>query len=92
MKLVMVEWEDASVVDSETWVHKEGMAPAPAVVFHTVGWLHELTHEAVVLTDTTGKDHIGPRQRIPAGMVRRITEFGPDNGTPLLIPKKKRKR
>jgi hypothetical protein len=92
LKLVRVLWEDASVADSDTWVQRADLPAPDVVVFDQVGWLFDLTAEHVVLSDCVGVDLIGPRTRIPAGMVKSIVEYEPTNAAPLAIPKKKRKK
>lgn len=88
MKLVRVIWEDASDLDEGPWVHREGMTPSEPTIFHQVGYLCELTREAVVLTACVGKEHMGTRSRIPSGMVRSIVEL--TEGAPVKIPRKGR--
>ena len=91
LRLVRVLWEDASVVDVGTWVDKDDLPPPTPVHFDQVGWLLELTPDHVVLSGCVGADLIGARDRIPLGMVRRITAFSPDEGTPVPLPRKRRK-
>ncbi len=90
MKLVYVVWEDAADLDEGPWVEREGRPPDSAVDhhFHQVGYLFELTNEAVTLTSCVGKDHMAPRSRIPAGMVRSMVELV--EGAPVKIPRKPR--
>lgn len=90
MKLVCCVWEDASVVDSDTWVAREGMKDAEPVIFHQVGYVVSLTPTELVLTACVSKDSIAARDRIPAGMIRSLVELDPV-GRPLAIPKRKRK-
>ncbi len=92
MKMVLVEWEDAALLDSGTWVNRADAEPSKAVIFHSLGWLYELSPEAVTLTDTANPDFMSPRNRIPVGMVRKLLEFDPSSGKALAIPKPKRKR
>lgn len=73
----MVEWEDASVLDTETWVDRASMPEAKATIFSQVGFLLEDTDEHVVLTCTMGDLLIGQRTRIPRGMVRSVTPLAP---------------
>lgn len=76
-KIVLVEWEDASMLDTDVWVDKESAPEPEATVFHQVGFLLANTRKHVVLTCTDGKRLMGARTRIPKGMVRKITELGP---------------
>ncbi len=90
MKLVMVTWEDCSVADDATWVPVEGLKPAAPMIFHTVGWLQELTADHVVVTCTVGETLMGARTRIPAGMVRAIREADPASFKPVKMPRRKK--
>lgn len=92
MKLVLVEWEDAALIDSGTWVDRQGAEASKPVIFQSVGWLYELAPDAVTITDTTGADLMSPRNRIPIGMVRKLVEFNPAAGKPVPTPKRKRTR
>lgn len=92
MRLVRVVWEDASIVDDGTWVQKDNLPIPKVVIFNQVGWLFDLTAEHVVLSSCVGDDLIGPRDRIPIGMVKSITEFDQAAGTAVPIPKKRRAR
>lgn len=76
-KIVLVEWEDASVLDNETWVDRATAPVATATVFSQVGHLLEDTPDHVVLTCTIGDKLMGARTRIPRGMVRSITVLEP---------------
>jgi hypothetical protein len=90
--LVLVHWEDASVVDDGTWVAVHDMPVASPVMFQQVGWLLEMTKEHVVLSACLGAEHISARDRIPRGMVRSITVFDPAYGEPYKAPRTPRKR
>lgn len=74
---VLVEWEDASVLDNETWVARASAPEAKATIFSQVGFLLEDTPEHVVITCTMGDTLMGARTRIPRGMVRSITPLAP---------------
>lgn len=74
---VLVEWEDASVLDTETWVDRASAKEARATIFSQVGFLLEDTKEHIVLTCTMGDTLMGARTRIPRGMVRSITPLAP---------------
>ncbi|WP_036249923.1 hypothetical protein, partial [Methylibium sp. T29] len=50
MRLILVVWEDASVVDDATWIDRSSAPKAHAVIFHQVGWLESIDETAVVLT------------------------------------------
>jgi len=92
-RLVYIEWEDASSVDLTTgWVYREGAPPPDVRVFKQVGFLLELTPEAIVLTAALDEHQMGPRTRIPAGMLRHLVELDIALGAPLKIPKKRRRK
>ena len=90
MRLVLCVWEDAGELDEGPWAFREGAAKNEPFIFHQVGYLHELTHDAVVLTACMGEHQMGPRSRIPAGMVRKIVEL--TEGEPVKIPKQRKAR
>ena len=71
-RLVLVEWEDASATDPQTWVDRESAAPMPAVIFQQAGWLIEQTADHVILSCALSETMMAARDRIPMGMVRRI--------------------
>jgi len=76
-KIVLIEWEDASMLDTDTWVEKETAPDPEATIFRQVGFLLANTRKHVVMTCTDGTRLMGPRTRIPKGMVRKIVELGP---------------
>ncbi len=88
MKAVLCVWEDAGDLDDGPWVFRKEVKPSEPFIFHQVGYLHELTPEAVVLTSCVGAEQMGVRSRIPIGMVRSLVEL--KEGVPVKIPKKRR--
>ena len=90
MRPVAVIWEDASDLDVGPWVDRATAAPPVATIFHQLGYLVSLTSTEVILTACMGDDAMGVRSRIPAGMVKSITELL--HGERIAIPKPKRKR
>lgn len=88
MKLVLIEWEDASIADEGTWVNRADLEAPKVVIFRQVGWLLGISPTEVVLTAAVGDDLIAPRDRIPLGMVRSIVELDP--GKRVALPKRKR--
>ena len=88
MKLVLLIWEDAGDLDDGPWVTRHEVKPSEPFIFHQVGYLCELTPEAVVLTSCVGIEQMGVRSRIPIGMVRSLVEL--NEGQPVKIPKKRR--
>jgi len=90
MKVVSLVWEDAGDLDEGPWASRADAQPSVPFIFHQVGYLYELTPEAVVLTACIGEEQMGPRSRIPMGMVRSLTELSP--GKPVAIPKRRKVR
>lgn len=90
MKMVYCVWEDAAVIDEGPWADRLSAKPSTATIFHQIGFLHELTPEAVVLTEVMGETQMGPRSRIPIGMVRSLTEL--ESTGPVKIPKQRKAR
>jgi hypothetical protein len=90
MKIALVVWEDASEADAGPWVDRSTAPPAEPIVFHQVGFICSITSTEVVLTACVGEHQMGTRTRIPAGMVRQITELV--SGEPIAIPKKRKRK
>jgi hypothetical protein len=90
VKLVCLVWEDAGDLDEGPWAWRSEAKPSTPFIFHQVGYLYELTPDAVVLTACMGEDQMGPRSRIPIGMVRSLTELL--HGEPVAIPKRRKPR
>ena len=90
MKLVLCVWEDAAELDEGPWAHRATEVKNEPVIFHQVGYLHELKSDAVVLTACVGIEQMGPRTRIPIGMVRKLVEL--TEGEPVKIPKQRKAR
>ena len=88
MTPVLLVWEDAHDLDDGPWTDRKEAKPSEPCIFHQVGYLYELTHEAVVLTQCVGDEVMSPRTRIPIGMVRSLVEL--TEGSPVKIPKKRR--
>jgi cellulose synthase/poly-beta-1,6-N-acetylglucosamine synthase-like glycosyltransferase len=76
--LVMVVWEDATVLDSGPWVVNADADHAykPHLVYQ-VGFLLKHTEEGVHLTQAWHPDTIAARDQIPLGMIRSITPLQP---------------
>ena len=88
MKLVRCVWEDAGELDEGPWAYRATAVASTPFIFHQVGYLYEMTHDAVVLTACMGEHQMGPRSRIPIGMVRSLVEL--IEGGPVKIPKKRK--
>ena len=89
MRMALVVWEDASEADSGPWVDRGTAPEAETIIFHQVGFIYSMTPAAVVLTSCVGEHQMSTRTRIPAGMVRSITELV--SGAVIALPKRKRK-
>lgn len=72
--LVLVLWEDACALDSETWADNEPVKYEP-VLFQQVGFLLYEGKEGVILTAAWSPDKVAPRDQIPRGMLRKITKL-----------------
>ncbi len=92
MKVVLCIWEDACELDrgAGEWVYREDVEPSTPVIFHQVGFLYRITADEIELTATVGEEQMGPRSRIPAGMVKSLTELV--SGDPVAIPKRRKNR
>lgn len=90
MKLVKVVWQDAADMDEGPWVERATAEPAEPYIFHQVGYLYSITSEIVVLTACVGKEQMGIRSQIPAGMVKSIVEL--TEGAIVKIPRKGRSK
>jgi hypothetical protein len=73
--MVLVEWEDVKVLDSETWVENKPIADTKPFVVFTVGFLLHSDSQRLVLVESWNTDLTGPRQQIPRGMVRRVSKL-----------------
>ena len=89
--LVLVEWEDARVVDDSTWSARTDAAEADLVTFQQVGWLLFRNNRHLVLTSTLSSDIMAARDAIPTATVKRIVSFDPAFGEPLAPIKRARK-
>lgn len=70
--LAVIEWEDASLLDVETWVDNEPVKYEPKM-FVQVGFVLYDGDEGVILTAAWSPDKIAPRDQIPRGMIRKMT-------------------
>jgi len=77
MELLYVEWEDASSADSPGWTYIAGATPAEVRVFKQVGFVFDADPWCIVLTEAYDRHQMGPRTRIPMGMIRRAVYLDP---------------
>jgi hypothetical protein len=73
--LVKIVWEDACCLDpDERWVdHKEARYVPLQVT--SIGFLLHQSKAGVIITAAWSPDCTGPRDQIPAGMIRKITRL-----------------
>lgn len=72
--LALIEWEDATMLDTGTWVDHEGEAPKyEPKVFLQAGFVLYDGKEGVIITSAWSPDKIAPRDQIPRGMIRKVT-------------------
>ncbi len=90
MRIVQLVWEDAGDLEEGPWAQREEAKPSTPFIFHHVGYLFELTPDAVVISSCVGEEQMAPRTRIPIGMVRSLTELV--SGDPVAIPKRRKNR
>lgn len=80
--IVMVEWEDAFVVDDgAAWADNKPAAYKPQI-FQSVGFLVLDVPEGVHLTQAWSPNMIAVRDQIPRAMIRSITPLGPVAAAP----------
>ena len=89
MKLVLVEWEDASVLDHGAWVERDAAPEPEAKVFTQVGFLVSANERELILTQAYDETTMAARERIPRGMVLSIVELDPAAGRPMRLPRAK---
>lgn len=69
--LVLVEWEDATLLDTGAWSENKDHKYAPKHFF-SVGFLLYEGKEGIILTSAWSVDTVAARDQIPRGMVRSI--------------------
>lgn len=72
--LVLVEWEDATVLDDAAWCDKTEHHYKPKH-FISVGFLLYDGKEGVILTSAWSQDMVAARDQIPRGMVRKVKKL-----------------
>jgi len=70
--MVLVVWEDARVLDEDTWVSASVQHTYEPFLFRQVGFLLSDDPGGVVLTSCWNPDLIGARDQIPRGMIRQL--------------------
>lgn len=74
--LVLVQWEDATLLDAGPWADNKDHKYA-AKMFVSVGFLLYDGKEGVILTSAWSPDVVAARDQIPRGMVRKVTRLKP---------------
>lgn len=75
--VVMVEWEDAKVLDSGPWAETDQEHTYKKHIVHQVGFLLAHTEDGLILTQSWHPELVAARDQIPLGMVRSITPLAP---------------
>jgi hypothetical protein len=79
--LVSVLWEDAACLDHEPWVPTPETPPTYSpVLVTTVGFLLHQSDAGLIITGAWSPDRTGPRDQIPAGMLRSVVFLVPAPG------------
>jgi hypothetical protein len=74
--LVLVQWEDATLLDHGAWAENKDHKYAPKL-FISVGFLLYEGKEGVILTSAWSVDTVATRDQIPKGMIRSIKRLKP---------------
>lgn len=72
--LVLVTWEDATLLDSGAWADNKDHKYSPKL-FLSVGFLLYDGPEGVILTSAYSVDTVAARDQIPRGMVRKVQKI-----------------
>lgn len=72
--LVLVTWEDATLLDSGAWSDATEHKYKPQV-FVSVGFLLYDGKEGVILTNAWSLDIVAARDQIPRGMIRSVKKL-----------------
>lgn len=90
MRRVLCVWEDASDLDEGTFIERKDAPEPKATIFHQVGFLMSISASELILLSVIGDELMGVRTRIPAGMVRMLTELV--DGEPIALPKRRKRK
>ena len=75
MRMVHVEWEDASEQTEGAWSGRGDVKPWEACIVQTVGYVVHDIEQGLVLTDSYTPNLFGRVTQIPRGMIRKVTEL-----------------
>ena len=70
--LVMVLWEDATVLDHDNWASDTASHDWEPQLIVQVGFLLHKSKKGIVLTSALGDGFVAARDQIPMGMVREL--------------------
>lgn len=73
--LVVVTWEDATMLDEGAWADTDTEHEYKAKIFEQVGFLLHDGPEGVILTHAWHEETIAAREQIPRGMIRRVRKL-----------------
>lgn len=75
--LVLIQWEDATELDTEPWTHdtKHEYRPQEAVMSSVGFLLHESKKGVVITSAWSDGGVLGRREQIPRGMIRQIVRL-----------------
>lgn len=73
--LVLVTWEDATMLDTGAWVDHPERHDYKPVLVEQVGFLLHESDAGIILTHAWHADQMAPRDQIPRGMIRKITRL-----------------
>lgn len=75
-ELVLVEWEDAKLLDNETtWVSADTKSEYSPLIVRQVGFVLEDSEQGLILTHALSDAVMAPRDQIPRSMIRRIVKL-----------------
>lgn len=75
-RLVLVEWEDARIVEGGPWVENKERPYTPHLVLQA-GFLTLDTPEGIHIVSAWHPEITSPPDQIPRAMIRRIMDLGP---------------
>ncbi len=74
--LVLVIWEDATVLDTGAWADN-GKHDYKPCIFHQVGFLIAHSDAGVILSSAWHPETVAARDQIPRGMIRSMSVLEP---------------
>lgn len=74
--MVLVEWEDAKVLDDSAWAENKDHIYKPHI-FLSVGFLLHDGPDGVILTSAYSDSLVAARDQIPRSMIRKVRRLKP---------------